>query len=424
MIIPIYDDSEIALWSSPYSYSSSAGYSQSRGYPSSSYYSHTHTYPQHQSHSHSFWPFNRTHSHSRKSKSRSKSRSKGSIFGRGHSKTTTKPGMLRRYSSYPPPQTTTYDAHSKHLLSERGRSRRRSESRGRSRRRSESRGRERERGRSRSRHPIGSSSHHGYRKPYPYPTSATGGGVYGPPPVPLQPTYPIPPAVDYNHDLPYSRSRTYDSRLGHPYSRGYGGVDMDRARPDTDPLAQNVPQYQIDATQGAGQGGGYGGPNGGVAGSGYGGGAPIYPQGTPYPSMAGSIAPIQHSHSASSSTPYPPVGGLPGHSTSTSGALGAVVGNALSNHFGNGHGSGNDTNYLLDAAIRAYLERMPVNPGWRASRCSGRRKAVCVSSRSRVQCALILMGFWVALSRLGLTMQERRMSLGDVRMMLGVFAIS
>ncbi|KAJ2914105.1 hypothetical protein MD484_g6327, partial [Candolleomyces efflorescens] len=124
-----------------------------------------------------------------------------------------------------------------------------------------------------------------------------------------------------------------------------GGNGGSRARPPGDPLAQNPPNYQIQATQSHGGGVGH---------------APgFYPptsHGTHYPPTA-----VHQSTSGGLMGPIP----APGVSA-------PIIPNIMQ------HSISGTNHDALQVAIQEYLRALPLNPHWCASRCSGRKKAVCI----------------------------------------------
>lgn len=137
------------------------------------------------------------------------------------------------------------------------------------------------------------------------------------------------------------------------YSGGANGGSRDsRARPPNDPLAQNPPNYQVQATQSQGGGG-----------VGYGPG--LYP-----PTAYGAHYPPTAVHQSTS-------GGLVGP-TSAVGVGAPIIPNIMQ------HSTSGTNHDALQLAIQEYLRALPLNPQWCASRCNGRKKAVCVSLISKL----------------------------------------
>ncbi|KAF6753451.1 metacaspase-1 [Ephemerocybe angulata] len=157
----------------------------------------------------------------------------------------------------------------------------------------------------------------------------------------------------------------------------HGAVPMDRERPSNDPLAQSVPDYQAQATQ---LHGGAGAPPMGQAHSaqGYGQMPGAY---AGHPSSAGAVSgsvyqgqhlqgqPHYAGHATSTNigggSPYPP---HQQHSTLGQAVIPLI--NGLSH--GSSHGQ------AIDEALANYYKILPPNPKWCQSRCGGNKKAVCI----------------------------------------------
>ncbi|TEB26689.1 hypothetical protein FA13DRAFT_1737120 [Coprinellus micaceus] len=163
----------------------------------------------------------------------------------------------------------------------------------------------------------------------------------------------LPPSPQYYNSV--SPTTTGHGRAGRPYDR----YPASRARPQDDPLSQNAPGYQVQATQ----------PQGGIVGG------------------QGGLAGGEHALASANAMPstYAEVGGGYGgggmvpthHGTATgyghgqAGQVSPLVG-ALS------HGSQAQQGHVLDEFLQSYFKVLPPNPKWCASRCRGTKKAVCI----------------------------------------------
>ena len=202
-------------------------------------------------------------------------------------------------------------------------------------------------------------------------------------------------------DDDYSHSHRYSS-----YPHSYNQQDRTRERPSDDPIAQRPPNYQIQATgHGEQEQGAHPRPSGHVPSH-----ATLASQHSAHRPNRHSVdyaydPPLEHSMQGGSvagshgnrpadeyglpltsaslhagRSPFFPPGGesasRPMSTLSPSVMGGHMAPSIMTNSSGGGrdHGSSN----FLDEMVQSYLRSLPPHPDWRPSKCTGRKRAVCV----------------------------------------------